>query len=275
MNIRLIVNADDYGRTGDVSRGIRAGHRDGIVTSTSCMMNMPTVADDICAAMQETPCLGLGVHLVLTSGRPLLPPHQVPALVAPSGMFLNAGEFLARRQEIDLAQAKAEWRAQIERFIAIRGRSPTHLDSHHHSSYFTELLFRGMLELAQEYGCAIRQVFAQGGAASMSAVPSEILTPIQEYAPRLLREFKPKTPHIFMASFYDQSATHDELRRLISELQPGVSELMCHPGYADPILLAGSSYARQRESELAILTDPDILQAIQARGVELISFARL
>jgi predicted glycoside hydrolase/deacetylase ChbG (UPF0249 family) len=73
MTLRLIVNADDYGRTPGVSRGIREAHRRGIVTSTTCMMNMPAVVDDIALALEETPRLGLGVHLVLTSGRPLLP----------------------------------------------------------------------------------------------------------------------------------------------------------------------------------------------------------
>jgi hypothetical protein len=238
------------------------------------MMNMPTVVDDIRIAMHEAPRLGLGVHLVLTSGQPLLPARQAPALVAPDGRFYKADDFMARLQEIDPAQAKAEWQAQIERFVAITGRAPTHLDSHHHSSYYTESLFRGMLELAQEYGCGIRQVFAQGHADSPVGLPDATLAPIQEYAPRLLREFGPKTPDVFIASFYDQSATKDELLRLISKLQPGIAELMCHPGYADPILLAGSTYTRQRESELAILTDPTICQAIRARGIELISFTQ-
>jgi predicted glycoside hydrolase/deacetylase ChbG (UPF0249 family) len=275
MSIRLIVNSDDYGRTAAVSQGARNAHLFGIVTSTSCMMNMPTVVDDIRTALQETPRLGLGVHLVLTSGQPLLPAGQVPSLVAPAGSFLKLDQFLSRLDQVDPVQVKAEWKAQIERFVVTAGRAPTHLDSHHHSSYFTEPFFRAMLELAREYGAAIRLVIAQGHADSMAGLPAEILTPIQEYAPRLLNEFNPKTPDIFHASFYDDKATEAELLRLITGLQPGTAELMCHPGYADAILLAGSSYARQRESELAILTDPVIRQAIRARRIELISFAQL
>jgi predicted glycoside hydrolase/deacetylase ChbG (UPF0249 family) len=275
MSIRLIVNSDDYGRTAAVSQGARNAHLFGIVTSTSCMMNMPTVVEDIRTALQETPRLGLGVHLVLTSGQPLLPAGQVPSLVAPAGSFLKLDQFLSRLDQVDPVQVKAEWKAQIERFVVTAGRAPTHLDSHHHSSYFTEPFFRAMLELAREYGAAIRLVIAQGHADSMAGLPAEILTPIQEYAPRLLNEFNPKAPDIFHASFYDDKATEAELLRLITGLQPGTAELMCHPGYADAILLAGSSYARQRESELAILTDPVIRQAIRARRIELISFAQL
>ena len=275
MSIRLIVNSDDYGRTAAVSQGVRNAHLFGIVTSTTCMMNMPSVVEDIRTAMQDAPRLGLGVHLVLTSGQPLLPAAQVPSLVAPDGSFLKLDQFLARLGQIDPAQVMAEWQAQIERFVATTGRAPTHLDSHHHSSYFTEPLFRGMLELAHAYAAGIRLVIAQGDEDSMAGLPTEVLTPIREYAPRLLKEFRPKTPDVFHASFYDEMATKEELLRLINGLGPGTAEIMCHPGYADSILLAGSVYARQRESELGVLTDPEVRQAIEARGIQLISFAQL
>ncbi len=72
MAIRLIVNADDYGRSVNVSRGIRDAYLRGILSSTTCMMNMPSVVDDIKMALSETSGLGMGVHLVLTAGRPLL-----------------------------------------------------------------------------------------------------------------------------------------------------------------------------------------------------------
>ena len=72
---RLIINADDYGRSPDISRGIRQAHLHGVVTSTTCMMNIPTTAADIAVAVRETPQLGLGVHLVLTMGRPVSAPE--------------------------------------------------------------------------------------------------------------------------------------------------------------------------------------------------------
>ncbi|HEX5941948.1 MAG TPA: ChbG/HpnK family deacetylase, partial [Anaerolineales bacterium] len=58
---RLIVNSDDYGRTPEISRGIREAHLQGVVTSTTCMMNITTTAEDIALALRETPALGLGV----------------------------------------------------------------------------------------------------------------------------------------------------------------------------------------------------------------------
>ena len=48
MPKRLIINSDDYGRTPDISRGIREAHLHGVVTSTTCMMNIPTTACRCC-----------------------------------------------------------------------------------------------------------------------------------------------------------------------------------------------------------------------------------
>src|SRR5512134_3413038 len=150
---RLIINSDDYGRTPEISRGIREAHLNGVVTSTTCMMNIPTTAEDVAIAVQETPKLGLGVHLVLTMGKPLLPRVAVPSIVDGDGNHFKYTPFIENLPRLNMTEVKAEWRAQIERFIQAAGRKPTHLDSHHHSSYFTPELFRGMLELAREYNC--------------------------------------------------------------------------------------------------------------------------
>src|SRR5512143_145694 len=86
---RLIINSDDYGRTPEISRGIREAHLRGVVTSTTCMMNIPTTGDDISIALTETPNLGMGVHLVLTMGRPLSAPESVSSIVDERGNFFK------------------------------------------------------------------------------------------------------------------------------------------------------------------------------------------
>lgn len=277
MSTHLIVNADDYGRTPGVSRGIRHAHRHGIVTSTTAMMNMPGAAEDLRLALQETPSLGLGVHLVLTSGRPLLPPKQVPSLVNEQGAFHSLAVFAERCGTLNLAEVQAEWQAQVEKFIAATGRRPTHLDSHHHVSYLAEGLFRTMLEMAQAYGAAIRLPASLESADSLAGLPSEILEPAQEYSQRLLAEFQPRRPGAFFATFYDEGARPAELIRIFDRLQglDLAAEIMCHPGYADPELLSGSAYARQRQGELEILTDPAVRAAIEQRDIQLVSFANL
>ena len=275
MTIRLIVNADDYGRSANVSRGVRDAYLNGIVRSTTCMMNMPSVVDDIKIARRETPGLGMGVHLVLTAGRPLLPVEKVSTLTNPDGAFLKLDQLIVNRTQLDPAQVKAEWQAQIENFVAAAGRNPTHLDSHHHSSYFTPDLFQAMLELAQAYGAAIRLPVEPDARDTMAGIPAELLQPVVEHAPRLLEKFHPRHPDAFFASFYDASATREELFRIINNLGDGAFEVMTHPGYSDPDLVAGTSYAIQRDRELEILTVAETLAEVKKRNIELIHFGQL
>jgi hypothetical protein len=263
---RLIINSDDYGRTPDISCGIREAHLRGVVTSTTCMMNIPTTTDDIKAALQETPSLGLGVHLVLTMGKPLLPRQQVPSLVDENGNHFKYTPFIENLPRLNINEVKAEWRAQIERFIQAAGRSPTHLDSHHHTSYFTPELFRAMLELAREYGCAIRYPFTE---------ISRAIEETSKHVPALMQEFKPPHPDTFIVGFYDDGATHQALLDILDHLQDGTSELMCHPGRVDEAFARESVYNVQRERELKILTDPAIREAIALNGIELMTFAEL
>jgi predicted glycoside hydrolase/deacetylase ChbG (UPF0249 family) len=263
---QLIINSDDYGRTPDISRGIREAHLRGVVTSTTCMMNIPTTASDIAVALQETPNLGMGVHLVLTMGSPVSAPETVRSLVDEKGNFYKYEPLRKRLSELDMDEVKREWRAQIGLFIQAARRKPTHLDSHHHSSYFSPELFRGMLELAKEYNCAIRFPF------------TEVSREIEETAghvPGLMQEFNPPRPDMFFVSFYDEGATKEVLLNILDSVGEGTSEMMCHPGFVDEAFARESVYNAQRIRELEILTDPAVRDAIEARNIKLVSFAGL
>ncbi len=264
---RLIINSDDYGRTPDISRGIREAHLHGVVTSTTCMMNIPTTVHDIAIAVKESPKLGMGVHLVLTMGKPLSTREAAPSIVDANGNHFKYDPFIANIPNLNMEEVKAEWRLQIERFIQAAGRKPTHLDSHHHSSYFAPKLFRGMLELAKEYDCAIRFPFTE--------VSSELEETAKHVPELLMQEFNPRKPDTFIVNFYDEGATQEHLLNIIHNLGDGASELMCHPGHVDDAFAKESVYNFQRERELKILTDQTIKQAIESNNIQLITFADL
>src|SRR5258708_29843611 len=82
----LVVNADDLGLTVGVNNGILDAHDGGILTSASVFANAPATTDAIGRA-RVRPSLGLGVHLALVDGRPMLPPNRVPTLVEDDGRF--------------------------------------------------------------------------------------------------------------------------------------------------------------------------------------------
>ena len=264
---RLIINSDDYGRTPEISRGIREAHLRGVVTSTTCMMNIPTTAEDIATALKETPELGLGVHLVLTMGTPLSEREAVRSITDENGHFFKHRSLIERLASINMEEVRHEWRAQIEAFIQAAGRKPTHLDSHHHSSYFSPGLFHAMLELAREHNCAIRFPF--------TGELSKELEETNKQVPIFLQEIHPPRPDHFIVDFYDEGSTHEELLHMINNLPDGTTEIMCHPGYTDTAFATESVYNKQRDRELEILTDPSIKEAIAANGIQLITFAEL
>jgi predicted glycoside hydrolase/deacetylase ChbG (UPF0249 family) len=271
---RLIVNADDYGRTPGVSKGIRKAHRDGVVTSTTALMNIPGIEDELQAAMREAPELGLGVHLVLTSGAPILPTKSLDSITGGRTSFPALEDILCRLDRIDPEQAAAEWDAQIRKFISVTGRNPDHLDSHHHTTYFSEALFEKFLILAQRYGCAIRTPFpCQSG--YCDGMPEELTTAVRDFVPRLTGILLPRKPDWFIGTFYDEQATYEQLLHIIDQMDPGVSELMCHPGYADPELMAGSAYNKPREREIEILTMDSVRQTIAEQGIRLMNFSEM
>ena len=123
----LIVNADDYGHTPGVSSGIREAHLNGIVTSTSAMMNSPHIEEELPRLIELCPYIGIGVHLIMTSGKPLLPVDALPVLMSLSedGISFNHDP-QGQINRINMEEIRSEWQAQIDKFILIAGRAPDH-----------------------------------------------------------------------------------------------------------------------------------------------------
>ena len=249
---RLIVNADDFGRSPGIDRGVVRAHRDGIVTSTTFMANAPG-AEKAARLLRETPSLDAGAHLVLTYARPLTDPARIPSLVREDGTFYRPTELLAR--VIDREEALAEYRAQHARARELIGREPTHVDTHHWIHDHPALSW-AVCELARETGAAARTH-----------------TPEQRDA---YRAKGVRTPDHFTREFqHPGNIDVPFLLALLSRLEDGVTELMCHPGEPDPELVATSAYARERPLELATLTDRRVREAIERQGIALTTFAEL
>jgi len=260
---RLIINADDFGLTPGVTRGILDAHLNGVVTSASALMNSPQVTESLNEAFRVAPNLGMGVHLVLTWNKPLLKPEKVPSLVDGGGYFYGSPQISEHADDFNLNDVRNEWQAQIEAFIAT-GRRPDHLDSHHHSSYINPKLFTLMLKLAQKYSLPIRY----------PSIPEESSLDIEPFI-QILGHHSVRFPQSCITAFYDEGVSFANLSTIISMIPEGISELMCHPGLSDSDLMKGSSYAAQREAELRILKSKDLKECIKENSVSLARFSDL
>jgi chitin disaccharide deacetylase len=280
MSRQLIVNADDFGRTRGVSAGIIRAHLDGIVTSTTAMMNLPGVVPDLHQARTEAPNLGLGVHLNFTVGRPLLPAEWCASLVDEHGHFLTRDVLMTQPDRINPDELRAELKSQITTFKNAMDRLPDHLDAHQFVHLYPPL-FRVYLDLAEGFKLPLRIPFPQL-VAELDQVPPIIGDVPVETAKSMLhadrqflieREFK--APDHFVATFFDRQATVAHLLSVIENLPDGTTELMTHPGFVDDQLKADSSYAMQREQEVAALTDPQVMACLTELDIKLITFADL
>ncbi len=276
----LIVNADDLGRTAGINRGVLEAHKQGIVTSSTVMVNYEEAASGIALMLREAPMLGLGLHLNLTSGPPVCPAEEVPSLVDASGHFFapkHWGDVMARFDEEDVAR---ELRAQFDRFVALAGRLPTHLDSHHHAVYTCPAGLRVMLGLAAEHGLPVRRPpFGTDPAETAEhGLTGEVDPRVARALAEELHEILAAHPGVrmpdrFVTSFYDRGAILGELLVILTTLPAdGITELMCHPGYPDGL---DSVYRFQREDEIRWLTHPAVHEVLVAEGIRLVSFAAL
>jgi predicted glycoside hydrolase/deacetylase ChbG (UPF0249 family) len=281
MNRRLIVNADDYGRTLRVSRGILEAHRRGIVTSTTVMVNQPGVEPQLAEALL-CPGLGIGLHLVFTAWRPVLPPADVPGLVDQGGFFLDQHTVWAQAETIPVSQLRSELSAQVERFRRLAGRLPDHLDCHHFVHLYPPF-FQVYADLAFVHGLPLRVPFqpeteflrAAKSLPFLEGFPRDLVRGMIATDSALLRARHLAHPDHFVGSFYGREALSlDGLVALLGALPVGTSELMCHPGYADDDL-GSSVYRQEREVELALLTHPAIVACIQEQEIELVTFGAL
>jgi predicted glycoside hydrolase/deacetylase ChbG (UPF0249 family) len=135
----LVVNADDFGMSPGVSRGILAAHAHGIVTSTSLMVRPPGSADAV-AMSREYPALGIGLHVDLCEWEYIDGEWKLSYEVVPL---------------LDEAAVADEVIRQYDRFRELVGREPTHIDSHQHF-HLRHPVRQHLLELAERVGVPLR-----------------------------------------------------------------------------------------------------------------------
>lgn len=156
--------------------------------------------------------------------------------------FDSRGKWLVDMQDLDTVQREID--RQLDLFVRMTGGPPDHVDSHHHAHRLFNVAYL-FLEAGRRYRVPVRGL-------------AEV---------------------VFVGRFYGQpefgktdltKISVEALSGLIQALRPGVSEVSCHPGYLES--RPDAFYNREREVELATLTDPRIRSLIAEEGIRLISY---
>lgn len=277
---RLIVNADDFGLTAGVNRAIAELHAAGVLTSTT-LMAQERATDEAIGIGLARPSLGVGCHVVLVDGEPVLPAREVASLLdRRTGRFhQELGPFLRRlfTGRIRGEEIEAEAAAQIA-LLQSRGLRLTHFDSHKHTHMFPAVL-KPLLSAARKAGIfAVRNPFEPVWA--MRATPRALL--VRRGEVMALRCFEPTLRRIIanegfattdgtIAVAGTGSLDTGAVRSLLGQLPAGTWELVTHPGYNDADLARVPTRLKaSREVEMQALHS-----VAEFASVELTSFAGL
>lgn len=151
--LERIFNADDFGISKGVNAAIVKAHREGILNSTSLMINQKYALQAVESA-KAMPMLMVGLHLNLTNETPTANPTEIPLLVNAEGKlkngFVNLLVLSLLKSKELRQQVEIEIRAQIEKYKAT-GLTLNHIDGHRHV-HLIPVIFQTVKKLAEEYG---------------------------------------------------------------------------------------------------------------------------
>jgi hypothetical protein len=263
----LIVNADDFGMCHDQNEGVIRGLTDGLFTSSTILVTCPWF-EEAAEFARTNRGADLGVHLTLTAEwnsykwGPVLGRRAVPSLVDARGYLWQTVAQVYEHARLD--EAEAELRAQIEKALAA-GIDVTHLDSHMGTLQLRADYHEIYSRLANEYRVPIRLV-------SRRRMSTEGMGAIIDQ----LDAFGVVTPdHLIFNGPPSVGETEPYWTNLIHTLQPGVTEILCHPALARDELKSCAHDAFQREADLRYFTSAKTRQSIADEGVELAGFREL
>jgi predicted glycoside hydrolase/deacetylase ChbG (UPF0249 family) len=262
----LIINADDFGLTVGVNRAVEEAHRGGILTSTTVLVG-GDAAEEAGDVARRCPELGIGLHVNLTHGRPLLDPAHVRTLVDRDGQ-LDPG--LARRAlfgRVDAREVYAEVAAQAERLRSF-GVEPTHWDSHQGIAFWPQLI-RPIAAAAAAAGITrarSHRVWALGRVASSpTTVAIRLAERASGFGLRRLATPDRRTSAALAGGW-------EQLFRALPAT--GTTEVVSHPAHVDEALAALTpTLVAERERDLAGLLDPANAAEIERRGFGLVKFS--
>jgi hopanoid biosynthesis associated protein HpnK len=269
---RLIVNADDFGRSASINQAVSRAHREGILTCASLMVNEPAFEEAVALA-RENPQLGVGLHLTLLCGHSALPPERIPGLVNARKEFTHnpasAGfrYFFQRRLREQLRQ---EIHAQFKKFRATR-LPLDHVNGHLHL-HLHPTVFRILMEEAAPLGLERLRLTFDPFRLNLRLASGRLLyrglhTVIFHW---LVARARPIVRHRGLRHTQAvfgllQNARVDEgyLTRLLANLPAGDSELYSHPSLDE------------FRNEFDALISPRAREQVKQLGIKLIRYQDL
>lgn len=258
---RIVLCADDYGYSPGVSRGIRELLERGRLSATSCMVVFPEFASD---GWLLKPFLGtadIGLHFSLTTER-----------------SIGSVAWEAHVHPPPLSGIVAELEKQVATFADVIGRPPDYIDGHQHV-HVLPVVRDAVVQTAKRIGGYVRSTVEPIGLGTYrrpGALESMYLARASRKLSALANGAGVPTNRGFrgVRTFDEKEPFRALFRRMIRDAGDGCL-VMCHPGYADPLLAGRDPVQNAREDELRYLAGPDFPRDLAHEGVTLSRLAEV
>jgi predicted glycoside hydrolase/deacetylase ChbG (UPF0249 family) len=300
MERLLIITADDFGASENINEGIKYAADKKSITAISALTNFTESLPGLKTIAVGHPEIGVGVHLNITTGKPLLSADQVPSLVNASGNFYTLEQILPVLDKIAIGDLERELRAQIN-VLTENGISADHLSDHNGIITLYGPFFDVMLELAAEFKVPVRSPLIAGrkypelfpdskmirhgrSIAARFAISSPLkalkikkYTRVKEITKKVLTLDKSSIPHPdLMIEYFWGNPTLSNLNYILEHLPEGISELIVHLGtgtrqevYPDGL---EHEYFNSREKELQVISGISLSNIYKDLNIRLIGY---
>ncbi len=276
--MKIIVNADDFGRHEKINEAVEKAFCEGFLRSATLMPGGKAFDQGIEIAKRHTE-LGVGIHLTLVNGFPLLPPEEIPSLVTGDGVFYDDyGTFLKRYASgrIRISEIRSELAAQITK-MKNTGLELTHVDSHQHLHHMPGILGT-VLELASAAGIK-RMRFSRGKLSEDLLRGHTVgrigLSSLARLAARKAKKNGFLMPDHFAGIVAGDAVDQAYISTLFDKLDTGITEIMLHPGTDNEILQRDCRWEHDFEAEHETVTSPFLMKKLKDKGIESVNFQAL
>ena len=228
---RVIVTADDFGRSPEINQAIIEAHQKGILTCASLMVS-EAAADEAVALAKANPTLKVGLHLVLVDGFAVLDRDAIPDLVDSNRRFAVSPASVGARiffSRSTAQQAANECEAQVKKFLST-GLPMDHLNSHHHF-HIHPTVSKIVVALAKNHDIPAVRLPLQGlrTVTGKTAAMAAIMFPWVFTLKLRLQKAGIAHNREILGLYETGAMTKENWLRLIPALKPGVTEIFCHP----------------------------------------------
>jgi hopanoid biosynthesis associated protein HpnK len=269
---RLIVNADDFGRSRSINEAVVRAHEEGILTSASLMVN-ETAFDEAVALARAHPRLGVGLHLTLLCGHAALSREKIPGLIDDRGEFSDRPVSVGLRYFLKRSlreQLRAEIHAQFKKFRDT-GLPLDHVNGHLHL-HLHPVILPMLLEAAETYGIRHMRLTREpfwldvplaAGRRWYRASHAAVYFFLSWNARAGLRRKNLRHADRVFGLLQDSHVDEAYVLKLLPLLPPGDSELYSHPSLDN------------FKHEFDALISPRVREQIRNLGIELIRYRDL